>query len=59
MIKITVLSLVFIINQVFVMNKISNIENSDKLIEKFLKPKARKLFKTKKLKSKNCLSFKN
>ena len=38
-------------NKVFIINEISNINNNNQLIEKFVKPKTRKLFKLKKSKS--------
>ena len=34
----------FIANKIFVVNKISSIKDDNKLIEKFIKPKIRKLF---------------
>ena len=41
-----------------IINETGNIKNSNKLIEKFIKPKTRKLSKSKKLKSKKLAKFK-
>ena len=40
-------------------NKVNSIENSDKLIKKFIKPKIGKLFKLKNLKGKKLLKSRN
>ena len=36
----------FVINKVLTINENSSIEDNDKLIKKFIKPKIRKLFKS-------------
>ena len=49
MLKITVLSKVFVTNKLLVANKFGDIKDSDELIKKFVKPKTKKLFKSQKL----------
>lgn len=45
-------------NKLLVINKVGSIENNNKLIKKFIVPKARKLFKSKKSKNKNLAKSK-
>ena len=53
MLKIIILLQLFItnkmliVNKIFIINELYDIESSDKLIEKFIKPKIRKLSKLK------------
>ena len=45
MLKTIILLYIFVINKVFIANKIYCIKSNNKLIEKFIKPKTKKLFK--------------
>ena len=42
-------SQIFFANKILIINEIDDIKSSDKLIEKFIKPKIKKLFKSQKL----------
>lgn len=44
--KILAVNKFLITNKIFITNEIGSIENSDKSIEKFVKPKVEKLFKS-------------
>ena len=57
MLKTIILSQVFIANKMFIANKIGSVENSDELIEKFVKLKIKKLFKLKNLKDKTLSKY--
>ena len=47
----------FIAKKIFITNELDGIQNSDKLIKKFVKPKIGKLFKFQKSKSKRLVKF--
>ena len=49
MLNTTVSLKTFVANKMFAANKVSSNEDGDKLIEKFVKKKTRKLFKSKKI----------
>ena len=50
--KIIILLQILIVNKILITNKINNNKNGDELIKKFIEPKAKKLFKLRKSKSK-------